>query len=336
MAETKIKWLLVETLGGGTQPSVIAIGRSSKPFVPLRKILRHHVTLTEAKHAITEVVVQRRSVDRISADGQRRTIAVPVAISPTRLHGVMLWSGHPDAAVPPRDPAGAWKLDLTDGTGSRSDDVLAILGVPPDRRPGLRRHSIAAVFGSPNIVNASDPVAALARLVRAEHGTETQSLWTVRRPGGDLRALHYSCRHSTTPDHNGTVRKLVRGIVYDIGPAAEIPAAPTPTSLERLVLEAAAADGEYRVIFDPNTLHPLRWIGHPVPGIAWQGTAGQPAPAVHPDDLTTARAMIDGRPRGRLRLRALDGPRTARDARATPITHAPAPPPAHRPQPHPT
>ncbi|GAB2709359.1 GAF domain-containing protein [Nocardia thraciensis] len=318
---TDAKWLLIETFGGGTPPSVIAMARKIKPFVPLHQILNHRVGLREAHRALDDIDADRVPIDRISDDGRRRTIAVPLAISPTRLHGVMLWSGHPNAEVPPRDPAGAWVFNLDDSTDTRSDDVLALLGVPPDRRPALRRHSIADVFGSPFIINPGDQLMALARLVRAEHGTNTQSLWGLRHPCGELRALHYSCRQLTETDSDGTVRKMLRGITYDIGPATDIPAAPPPALLEHRVLDAVAADGEYRAIINPRTLHLLQWIGPPMPGIAWQALAAQPAPALHPDDIDAARAMIDGlregRTSGRIRVRALDGTWATLDARAT-------------------
>ncbi|WP_280265252.1 GAF domain-containing protein [Nocardia wallacei] len=319
MAEAK--WLLIETFGGGTPPSVIAMGRNIKPFMPLDRILHNRIGLTEARRALDDIAADHVPIDRISTDGRRRTIAVPVAISPTRLHGVMLWSGHPDTEVPPRDPAGAWVFNLDDSTDTRSDDLLDLLGVPPSQRCALRRHSIADVFGSPFVVNTGDQLMALARLVRAEHGTNTQSLWALRHPGGELRALHYSCRQLTETGTDGTTRKMLRGITYDIGPATDIPTAPPPAILEHRVLEAVAAEGEYRAIIHPRTLHLLQWIGPPMPGIAWQGFAAQPAPALHPDDIDAARAMVDGlrdgRTSGRIRVRALDGTWTALDARAT-------------------
>ncbi len=51
--------------------------------------LRHRLILSEVHQALTDVTSTHRSVDRISDDDRRRrTLAVPVAISPIRLYGV--------------------------------------------------------------------------------------------------------------------------------------------------------------------------------------------------------------------------------------------------------
>ncbi|WP_405164754.1 DUF5593 domain-containing protein [Nocardia sp. NBC_01499] len=302
------------------RPTVIAVGRSPKKFVPLDRIINHRLTLSETKAAIAEVAVTYQQVDRISSDGSRRTVAVPLLISAQRLHGVMVWSGPPNEALPQRDPAGAWYFNITEGTSTRSDDLLDLMGIPVEERDAIREHSIAAVFADPLTPNYNEQGTALARIVRADEGQETQQVWTIRRPDGELRGAHYSCRMVHKTGSGGNVERLLRGITHDIGPATETAVAPPPIILEHRVLAVAADDGEYRVIMNTRTLQMLRWMGPPMPGIAWEALEDEPAPAIHPDDVAVARVMSDGlragRTAGRVRVRSLDGGWTALAAKA--------------------
>ena len=316
MAATR--WLVLEMFQG-RKPTVIAVGSSPKNFLPLDRIISR-ITLADARSAIAQTAATYLPVDQISADGTRRTVTVPLLISPQRLHGMMLWSGPPNEPLPPRDRAGAWYFNITAGTSTRSDDLLDLMGYPPEEFDAIREHSIAAVFGAPLTPNYNEQGNALAPLVGAEEGHEVQQVWTIRRQDGELRAAHYSCRISHEPGPDGTIHKLVRGITHDIGPATTTPVAPPPTILEHRVLETAADEGEFRVIFNTRTLQMLRWMGPPMPGIAWEALQGEPTPAIHPDDMPVARAMShglrEGRTAGQVRVRALDGSWTALDARA--------------------
>ena len=313
------RWIVAEWFEPQADPSVIAVGHVVKRFVPLERILTSRSRLKEARAAIAEVGATRQEAERVS--GHYRTIVVPLRISPDRLHGVMVWSGRIDEPVPTRSPAGAWCFDMYHSIDTRSDDLLALLGIPSDKWDSMRQHSIASVFSSPFTVNHNDQRAAFARLVREVHGTNTQSLWAaVRGSDGDLRALHYSCRQLDEPDSRGKIHHLVRGITYDIGPAAEVPAVPESTTVAHQILEASVADGRFRAIVNSQTLHLLQWQGPPMPGIAWQAYIDQPRPALHPDDIGQARAIAaslqEGEATGRLRVRALDGTWVALDVQA--------------------
>ncbi len=304
------QWIIAEWFEPQTDPTVIAVGHTAKDFVPLDRILSSRLMLREARAAIGKVGVTFEPVERIS--GRRRTIVVPLLLPPLRLHGVMLWSGWADEPVPARSPAGAWCFDMRSSTNIRSDDMLTTLGIPRERWDTVRRHSVADVFGGPFIVNHQELSTLLRRLVHAVHGTNTQTMWAaVHESTGRLRAQQHSCRQLDEPDHEGRIRHLVRGISYDVGPAAEVPAAPPPTTFAHQVLEASASTGRYSAILHPRTLHLLQWQGAPMPQIAWQAYNGQPLPAIHPDDLPVARAMAASLDRGEaggvIRVRALDG-----------------------------
>jgi hypothetical protein len=310
------EWLLVETFGGAG-PSLIAIGRSPKPFVPLRKVLRNPRSLALAATAIDEVLHTGAAIDRHSDSGERSVHARPLTVDGTRTHGVYLWMGRPDEPVPTADPAGAWSWDPRAGISWRSADLLDLYGVAPERR--TVESSIAGAFA--RMLTNRDEGEALAKIVRPAPGAEHQGLWTVQRDDNMLRAAHFSFRIVEDRRSQGGPGIVLRGITHDIGPAEQTPAAPVPLALEYTVLAASTEAGEYRAIVNPRTLNLIRWVGDPMPGLAWDRLPGEPVPAIHPADLPVAREMARGLARGRtrgvVRVRAADGGWRALDVRAS-------------------
>ncbi|WP_405494149.1 GAF domain-containing protein [Nocardia sp. NBC_00511] len=300
------RWLLIETFGDD-EPTVIGLGSAPKKFVPLAQMLRQRETLATIKGAIAATADALAPVEMISEDGRRRTVTVPQLITPERMHSVLLWSGPVEEPVPPRDPVGAWYFNLSTSKSTRSDDLLDLYGVAPHER--AREHAIAGVFT--RVITNTDESDALAKVVRSAPGTEHQAVWTVRRDDGALRAAHFSCRILEELTAAGESEVFMRGVTHDIGDATNVTGAPPPVILEHRVLDAAAADGEFRAIVDLRTLRLMRWMGPAMPEIAWQSLSGEPDPAIHPDDLSIAKTMsrelAHTRTNGTLRLRTLDG-----------------------------
>ncbi|MEC3952780.1 GAF domain-containing protein [Nocardia sp. CDC153] len=300
------RWLLIETFGGG-EPSVIGLGSAPRKFVPLAQMFRQRETLATLRSAIAATQAALAPVEMMSEDGRRRTLTHPLLITPERMHAVLVWSGPTEETVPPRDPVGAWYFNLSTSKSTRSDDLLDLYGVAPENR--AREHAIAGVFT--RVITNSDESDALAKIVRSAPGTEHQAVWTVRRDDGALRAAHFSCRLLEEPGPAGGSETFFRGVTHDIGDATNVSAAPPPVILEHRVLDAAAEEGEFRAIMDLRTLRLLRWMGPPMPQIAWQSLAGEPEPEIHPEDLdiakTMSRNLAHQRTSGTLRLRALDG-----------------------------
>ncbi|MFJ9365463.1 GAF domain-containing protein [Nocardia sp. NPDC101769] len=300
------RWLLIETFGGG-EPTVIGLGSAPRKFVPLTQIFRQRETLATIRGAVAATAEALAPVEVVSDGGRRRTVTAPLLITPERMHAVLVWSGPAQETVPPRDPVGAWYFNLSTSKSTRSDDLLDLYGVAPENR--AREHAIAGVFA--RVITNSDESDALAKVVRSAPGTEHQAVWTVRRDDGALRAAHFSCRIIEETDAAGNSEVFMRGVTHDIGDATDVSAAPPPVILEHRVLDAAAAEGDFRAIVDLRTLRLLRWMGPAMPGIAWQSLAGEPEPAIHPDDIETAKTMsrnlAHSRTSGRLRLRTLDG-----------------------------
>ncbi|WP_280470175.1 GAF domain-containing protein, partial [Nocardia brasiliensis] len=300
------KWLLIECFSG-PPGTVIALGATPKSFVPLRHILRNPLSLADAEAALAQAAATCAVVARVSADGRRAVRAEPLLITPDRAHAVRLWVGPVREPLPEREPVGAWYFNLTTNRSVRSIDLLDLYGVAPEDRAA--ELAIAGAFA--RLVTNRDEREALAKLVNSEPDTEHQAVWTIRRDDNALRAGHFACRINIETDAAGARAVLFRGVTQDIGAATAVPSAPPPMILEYQLLEAATAPGEYRAIVNLRSLQLIRWIGPPMPGIAWADLPGEPAPQIHPDDLAAARAMsrelAHQRAEGTVRLRRLDG-----------------------------
>ncbi|MBF6468818.1 DUF5593 domain-containing protein [Nocardia beijingensis] len=300
------KWILLECFSGAPG-LVIAVGSAPKSFVPLTNIVRNPASLADAETAMRQAHATGMPVAWASGDGRRTVRAEPLLIAPRKTHAVRLWVGPRQEVVATADPMGAWHFDLTTNRSVRSIDLLDLYGVAPqDRAAEL---AIAGAFT--RLVTNRDESEALAKIVNSAPGTEHQAVWTIRRDDGALRAGHFACRIVTELDDAGERHVLLRGVTQDIGAATAVSAAPPPTILEYAVLEAATEPGEYRAIVNLRSLRLIRWIGPPMPEIAWEDLPGQPRPQIHPDDLATAKTMSRDlarhRTEGAVRLRRLDG-----------------------------
>ncbi|MBW4717377.1 GAF domain-containing protein [Saccharothrix obliqua] len=305
-------WLLVETFGGKRrEPSVLALGRSPRNMVPLRTVLGRGPFLADSLALIARVVETGERVEVATSTGKRRLIGYPVRAYGGCAHGAYVWVGRRDEEPPPRDPAGAWHINLTRHISSRSDDLLRLYGTSAQN--WRNEHDLAELFAYGRLQANSDESKALALLVNATAGAEHQATWTVKRDDGVRRAVHFACRCVEVPVSRGRVELVVRGITHDIGPAESVPAAPPsmPVLLAQQVLAAEATPGRWRAIVDLRTMRLLRWLDDAPPGIAWKLDAAH-RPAIHRMDLRTAVRMSEelassGRARGALRLRGEDG-----------------------------
>ncbi|MFI2322114.1 GAF domain-containing protein [Nocardia beijingensis] len=300
------RWLLLECFSG--EPGcVIAVGSTPKSFVPLSNIVRNPLSRADVESALRRACATGAPVAHVSGDGRRTVRAEPLLIAPGRAHAVRLWVGPRQEPVAAPDPMGAWYFDLTNNRSVRSIDLLDLYGVAPENRAA--ELAIAGAFT--RLVTNRDEGEALAKIVNSAPGTEHQAVWTIRRDDDALRAGHFACRIVAERDDAGERHVLLRGVTQDIGAATAVSAAPPPTILEYTVLEAATEPGEYRAIVDLRSLRLIRWIGPPMPDVAWADLPGQPTPQIHPDDLATARTMsrelARRRTEGTVRVRRVDG-----------------------------
>jgi hypothetical protein len=300
------KWLLVETFGD-TPPSVIGLGNAPKKMVPLRTILGRGHSLEAVERAIVKATTTRTRVE-LGSSRQRRVIAEPLVSFTGRVHGAYIWAGAADQTPPLHDPAGAWHFNLTTDVIGGSDDLLDLYGVAPE----LRRHQRHTAEAFTRLIPNTDVAAALAKIVRSQPGEEHQAIWTVLRDDGQQRAAHFSTRAIAEQNDHGETEVVLRGITHDIGPAEDTPAAAPPIVLEQRLLDSMAEPGHYRAIVNLNTLHIIRWLDHPMPGLGWEMDEQNPLPWIHDDDLPAAQALAAGlatapKTSGTLRFRGDNG-----------------------------
>ncbi|MFJ8961984.1 GAF domain-containing protein [Lentzea sp. NPDC102401] len=305
-------WLLVETFGGSRcEPTVLAVGSNPKNMVPLRSVLGRGPFLADALGVTARIVDGGRSVEVRTTTGKRRVIGHPLLAYGGLVHGVYLWVGPLDEDPPPRDPAGAWHINLTLHVSSRSDDLLRLYGTRPDK--WRNEHDLAELFAYQRLTTNADEAKALALIVNARTGAEHLATWTVNRDDGERRAVHFACRCVEMKTPGGRVELIVRGITHDIGSAESVPTAPPPTPvlLAQQIIAAEATPGRWRAIADLRTMRLLKWLDSPMPGLAWTLQA-QHRPAIHREDLRSAvglskELVSSGRADGVLRFRMEDG-----------------------------
>jgi hypothetical protein len=298
-------WLLIETLGWPREaPSIVNWAGRPREFVPLEKPLKNVVG--RVKRAIEEVARTREPLSIIGAGVRIEAYGHWVD---GRMHAVQYWSGRESDPVPPRPAAGAWWIDCTDMTAMASPEYADMSQMPLEVRG--RPRSVAVMFTTVE----TDPKESLAirKMVLGQPGDRNQSVWTVNLPDGGAFRSHFATRLYRQPGWNGEPDHVVcRGVSVEV----EMPPAGGPEPivlLQHQLLESSTRPGEYRALLALESLRLIRWVhGSPVPpGIAWEGRAGEPEPAVHPDDRRVMIDMAKGLDRqstaGSLRVRALDG-----------------------------
>lgn len=300
------KWFLIETFGP-EGPSVIGVGDSPRPFIPLTTLFRRHSSsLADVQGAIGRATVSRVASELL--DGDRRIIGVPLISFAGHVHGVYVWIGAASEEPPRRDPAGAWHFNLTTDVIGGSGDLLDLYGVPTELRQETR-HTAEAFT---RLLTNTDVAAAMALIVRSQVGDEHQATWTVVRDDQVRRAAHFSLRAVMETNSEGQNEVVLHGISHDLGPADEIPAAPPPIVLEQRLLQSIAEPGQYRAIVNLKNFRIMQWLDEPMPGLGWQKDAANPLPWIHDGDLPAALAITKGlatssKTTGNLRLRSDDG-----------------------------
>jgi hypothetical protein len=316
-------WLLIETFGGGKEPTVLAVGTTVKKMVRLDRILRRERDVTDVLALVKRVVTSREPMQTRSSDGHRLLLGEPLRsydgrsedydskIYDGRVQGVWVWLGPRDQTLPAHHMAGAWTVNLTRGVSARSEDLFDLYRAAPEERKSV--HSLAELFAWKRLRPGSDEASAIAKMVEARPGDEHHAVWTTVGDDGQARAVRYSKRALAEENEAGDIEIVERGITWEIGPIDPSPTVATPQEmlLAARVVAAARIPGQWRGIWDLQHNWLIKWIDDPAPRLVWQFNEDYDR-ELHPDDrYAYARMQRDlarnGGTTGLLRFRAMDG-----------------------------
>ena len=128
-------WRLVETLG--TEPAVVAVGRSTENLVPISAYLRRNPHLMAIQTAIGETVRGGQPLSSITPKHDRVIRTEPVQMTDGGIHGVHVWVGPPDVEPTARALPGPLKWDLTEGVATDTPESLSNRGHDPSAETPL-------------------------------------------------------------------------------------------------------------------------------------------------------------------------------------------------------
>ncbi|WP_109523604.1 MULTISPECIES: GAF domain-containing protein [Nocardia] len=295
------EWLLIECMRD--EPTVLAIGRKPQRLQLLDRVLRNP-TLQAARRLTVKVRETGHAWEENCADRHTHFVAEPVRNLAGDIHGVRIWTGSPDTHVPeaPRSSAFDWNLDAM--TALLTEETYDLHAVAPDRR----RPEISRASAMRWMAYAEDQGTVLALAAEADEHTVYHDIWQILRDDGVRRDVHFCARGAIVDG-----QRFARGLMIDISEGRDIPAPAPALTFSRAALEAElSVPGIHHALVDLDTLTAHHWLGAPMPGIAWELSDDPDRnPALHPDDIPTARAMArdlhTAPTTARLRLRNTDG-----------------------------
>jgi Family of unknown function (DUF5628)/Domain of unknown function (DUF5593) len=295
-------WLLVETLG--SEPAVVAQGRSTKNLVPISAFLRRNPHLMAIQTAISESVRSGKALSSITPKNDRVIRTEVVAMTDGRVHGVHVWIGPPDAEPPERPVPGPLKWDLTSGIATDTQESLVNSG---------RDLAVEATHGRAfaedlptRDLNPSE-AKVLSAAIKPEAGRTFCSTWDVTDYANNPITVGFVGRVILESPDGGTDRLICRAMNWRS--IREGSAAP-PNDLGQRILNGLAQPGVHRALVDLKHWSLLKWLDDPCPFYDWRAKENGDS-VVHPDDELKMAAMTtefdSGAAARVLRLRALDG-----------------------------
>nr|WTA71357.1 DUF5593 domain-containing protein [Micromonospora sp. NBC_00855] len=162
------RWLLVETLAGDLEPTLVAEDANTKPWTIAARL---HRAVGPARARLVVDAVRRcvaAGAPERTVVGDNLVLAEPVRCAFGGVHGVQIWVGPVDAPVRPRRRVAAWDWDAV--------TELAHHG------PGLEELVFARE--SENVQVVRTPPDAFGRMVRFDGRVEYFDMATRLEPGG--------------------------------------------------------------------------------------------------------------------------------------------------------
>ncbi|MBB5912747.1 hypothetical protein BJY24_001614 [Nocardia transvalensis] len=281
-------WLLVETLGPGSEPTIVADGGRARDWTNVSRARRF--AAADLVSALLDDV--RDAAGSVSRSGAGMCgIAEPVRCAFGAVHGVQLWVGEPGEEPPQRRPVAAWDWI--------SDTELAHHG------PGLEELVFARSASEVRTVRT--PPEVFGRMVRFDGRTEYTAVVAGTDPAGRwqgeadflgddgrVRGIRMVVRVHRDRQH------VTRALVYDVTDMR-----PSVPDTDLAMTRAAARASRVGVGFVELAMGLIyEWTNEPPPPLhRWLTERPRP----HPDDFGRYRAacreILSGADRRELVLR---------------------------------
>lgn len=241
MASRSPEWLLVETFGY-TEPTIIARASSTKPFLPLDRVIRSCTHRAIVKTALASMTADS-SGPRDFVQNDTRYIFIPLTDFGGHLQAILVHYGDPNVPVKAPPECGAWHFNTVTGEASGSCDLLNMYGTPStDRRHARPMHEAFERL-------VGNDAEATKKLIQKIPGLTHQATETVRADDGGIWVASYSCRF--VPCTNNEVH--LHGVTRKVGSYGPDSLAPDPFSLAHQVAAAERVNNVYRTVIDPST-----------------------------------------------------------------------------------
>jgi hypothetical protein len=268
------EWLLVETLGSDTEPTVVAEGARFRGWTSLSRALRASgpAVVRAAADTVERCVDVPEARSRVVVD-RLQVVAVPVVCAFGSVHGVQLWLGPDGEVPPPRRGVAAWDW--------LSDTELAHHG------PGLEELVFARAAEDVQVVRT--PPEVFGRMVRFDGrvaylavvaGSDRSGRWQgdVAFRGDDDRVRNFQLVVRVTRD----ARRVTRALVHETTDACP----PQPNAGLAMTRMAARASDAGIGFVDLTTALIYEWTNDPpAPLDRWSTER----PRLHPDDVAGFR-----------------------------------------------
>ncbi|MBF6171277.1 GAF domain-containing protein [Nocardia blacklockiae] len=267
-------WLLVETLGPESEPTIVADGGRPRAWTSVSRPRR---TFGTAAAELAATLVERaRAAEpevRLGAGGLHGA-AVPIRCAFGDIHGVQVWVGSEGEQPPPRRPVAAWDwLSETElahhGPGleelvfARAPEQVAAVRTPPE------------VFG--RMVRFDGRMEYLAVVAGTDPAARWQGEADFLGDDGRVRGIRMIVRVHRLARH------VTRALVYDVTDLR--PPQPVP---ELAMTRAVARAAEVGIGFVELAMGLVyEWTNEPPPPLHRWLTE---RPLLHPDDLADYRA----------------------------------------------
>ncbi|MCM6777220.1 DUF5593 domain-containing protein [Nocardia sp. CDC159] len=266
-------WLLVETLGLKSEPTVVADGHRSRDWTSLSRARRNFGAV--GSRLVSRAVARASAGHEVdSRESDLRVVALPIRCAFGAIHGVETWIGESDQTPPPRRGIAAWDW--------LSKTELAHHG------PGLEKLIWARAAEDVRVVRT--PPEVFGRMVRFDRrleysaivaGTDPSGRWQgeVEMRGDDDRVRCFQMIVRVHRDGGVVTRSLMHEISDVRSPQ------PTP---ELAVTRAAVQSDDVGVGFIELNFGVIwEWIRDPLPPLdRW----AVERPEIHPDDLSAYRS----------------------------------------------